>query len=1205
MICKLRNPLTLALLHTVNDVLTAHANYMLNAIGNASFTIALSSPHAAFIVEELVADLSTDDGMQLGVFIIKSITDTISANSKILTVSGPTLDSELDYFNVGDNVISEGASANSSDITDLMAYAPSWSVVFEGPHLGTAVGTNLVGAGETVLEMLRQAQAQSGEYFALNRLTAERSIYWFRRSESNMQRFFLQPDMTADEQDFFAAPITKISKSTRSADIVTRIWANGAGLGSDEIMIDKISPALRAQLVAAWPDYTINFDTSFIINHKLETTHPEVTRPLKFGNIRPASDSEADLEAASLSLFNAAMYWLEERKAPTIQYTIDILPKRFTTLLPGSTFEIDYDDGITVIQKDLVLLESHISVTADGIAKASCVMSEEITSVLDDSMFIASKFSATDATLRHATAPSTGSTSTIPVQHHNLLGLADDDHPKYLPVDGSRPITGQVPMNPSATIDGMDPSAHMNAQNAHHNWPLGDADIPASIARDAEVTAAFDTVTALLDLHEDTENAHHNWPLTDIDIPTGITRDSELYDAISLHTQNPNAHHSKIHGITSSDHTVTGSKWQLLGLVDTDALGLLTPSTQPGSSERLLKTDATGQLHLTRFKADAITGHLIAEHSDSLNIGDPTKLWKEAWISELNAVLFVENTVSAIGGSFIIPHGQGTLVEDLLGTDTSIDFGKVMDVGDIILLRGNLKVEYMKIGTLVSGTHYHVSRDLDATGANDWPAGHVYIVLGSDGDGRIEMDAQTAGPRISVLKQGLAYNSASEQLRIGDLAGWGAYSDYGIGIGDPLGAHLVGKLGSLTLATSPTGKRIEFGATGIVGIDSNGITQFSADSSTGKLIAGAGSVTIDANGISIDDVSTASETLTFRKGSTVIGVINGTYDGSATNTMKISMRPASGYGNQTKIELVSDGDLPGNKVGLHLRGTSGSVFAGDRAWLDIGGSLWRFGIDSTSPYQKYFTAPSNARLNIQDVYATNVFGTAGAISGLVVGQENSIYAVDEQIRLYRGTTWMGQISTSDTTWTRWNQDVAKNIYTPRAMAIGTSLIVGTSTIQSAGVIAATSDGRFGGGISSGSYTSNPGTGNLLYTGAIRKVYSGTTYTCASPPILVGPDWWYNAFYNQTRTSANNGLLTLPNVPAGVKYVYVKLDANPSVAGSWVGCGPHVNIMEHLIEYSGRSGHAGGMCRTNGTNQLYMYYNGTSWNVSLWITGYGF
>lgn len=860
MICKLRNPITLAILYTFTDVLTTNTNLMLNRVGDISFTLPATSPNVALLAENLVADMSADNGMQLGVFIITNIMKTSAAQSKVVTVSGPTLDKELEHEDVGDNTISTGASSNSTDITDIMTYHPEWTVEFEGTHLGTEKGTNLVGAGESVLEMLRQAQAQSGEFFTLSRLTALREIYWFRNSEQNSQTFLLQPDMVNTEADPFTTPITKLSISTRSADVVTDINVYGAGLGEDQVTTTAFPASLRTAYRALWPDYTISYDTGHILNHTLELTHPHVYRRIKFGSVRPASDSTADQEAAAISLFNAAMAWMEDHKQSTIQYVVDILPKRFTTLLPGSTFYVDYDDGVTTFAKNLVLLESHTTVGADGIARTSCVMAERITAVMDDSTFVASKFSATDETLRHATAPSTGSPTSTPYQHHSLLGLEDDDHSIYLPANGSRPITGNVEANPGVTIDGVDISAHASDADAHHAWPLADSDIPATIARDSEVVA-----------HTNTPNAHHNWPLLDGDIPATIARDSEVTTSIATHSDDENAHHSQIHNIVGSDHTATGDEWDIVGLTNTNTLGLITPSDQPGSSEAILKTNSSGELHLERFQANAITSHLIPETTDTFDLGSSLLLWRKAWISEIQGTLFVENTISAIGGWFVIPHGQGTIPASIGPSDSSIDFGQAMTPNDFVILRNETQVEYLQITSLSSGTTYNVTRDMDGSGANSWVAGQVFLVLGYSGDGSIWFDAQTSGPRMSVFSQGSSYNAQTEQVRIGDLSsswGYSATPTFGIALGE-----YAADKGNLTWDET-NGLRLRTYTTNVITLDNSGnaeISGFLELGSNGGIFQGTGTPTTPTTGLKIWNDSGIGRMATYESGTLQVG----------------------------------------------------------------------------------------------------------------------------------------------------------------------------------------------------------------------------------------------------------------------------------------------------------------------------------------------
>lgn len=185
------------------------------------------------------------------------------------------------------------------------------------------------------------------------------------------------------------------------------------------------------------------------------------------------------------------------------------------------------------------------------------------------------------------------------------------------------------------------------------------------------------------------------------------------------------------------------------------------------------------------------TRDIVPELPDTYDLGSIARMWRKAWISELDAVVFAEHAAALVGGWLIVPHDQGALAADVTTEDSTIDFGKAMTPGDIVCLRSSAPaVEYMQVGSLVSGTRYNVTRDLDGSGANAWPAGTVYLVLGQSGDGRIELNAQDT-PRIQVLTQGATYNAQSEVVRIGSLNGAFGISDErcGFAVGDYAGGN--------------------------------------------------------------------------------------------------------------------------------------------------------------------------------------------------------------------------------------------------------------------------------------------------------------------------------------------------------------------------------------------------------------------------------
>lgn len=211
------------------------------------------------------------------------------------------------------------------------------------------------------------------------------------------------------------------------------------------------------------------------------------------------------------------------------------------------------------------------------------------------------------------------------------------------------------------------------------------------------------------------------------------------------------------------------------------------------------------------------TQHLLPVSPDTYDIGSSLLMYRKGFVSEMDAFIHALNTVSIHQGYDLVVKDSGVLTFPIAAADTTYDFGKAMTPNDFILFRGLGAVEYMQIGAVVTGTEYNITRNLDGSGANDWPSGAVYAVLGYNGTGRIEFSAATT-PRLSIIRQGTSYNAQTEVLRLGDLNGvFGIASElYGLGVGDYAGGNY--------LEYDPTNGFTMRAGGANVGIDSNGIT---------------------------------------------------------------------------------------------------------------------------------------------------------------------------------------------------------------------------------------------------------------------------------------------------------------------------------------------------------------------------------------------
>ena len=336
----------------------------------------------------------------------------------------------------------------------------------------------------------------------------------------------------------------------------------------------------------------------------------------------------------------------------------------------------------------------------------------------------------------------------------------------------------------------------------------------------------------------------------------------------------------------------------------------ITAVDDAAAAAALLKCSAAGGLSLIEFATDYVASDLIPKTTDTYDIGSSTKLWRKGYLSELETVLFALNTVTISGARQVWGHNAGTLGAAVAADATSADFGQAMTVGDFVEIRGLGAVEYFRVGANVSGTVYKIgadgsgARNLDGSGANAWPAGTPYLVLGASGDGRVEINAD--GPKLQMLAQGATYAANTEYVRLGNMRsafGIGANDYWGFGVGDYAG-----------------GNYLKY--------DSNGGF---------VLKAAAGTVIIDASGVSIPVVNesyTAASALKFLSSGTLHSALYPLGDGSFNLVANEGANAATSIANV--IARTTNGNYL-SYVRANGTGSSGQAYVQLFA-RDVGGS---------------------------------------------------------------------------------------------------------------------------------------------------------------------------------------------------------------------------------------------------------------------------
>lgn len=281
-------------------------------------------------------------------------------------------------------------------------------------------------------------------------------------------------------------------------------------------------------------------------------------------------------------------------------------------------------------------------------------------------------------------------------------------------------------------------------------------------------------------------SAHHTGEISDSQHGVRTVANAHAHGHLSGVTADQ--HHAQVHALSGGDHTGTLGASQLptTAIVEADA-GTATPQTVDASGATAgsgRKYARENHKHILNFAMTAIwtgihtfqnlikTRHIEPEAGELYDIGSVTKRYRTLRVAELAATLFSKEAVMVLGNKLTIAKDAGALAAAVSAVQTTVNFGQVMTPGDWVQIAaedtgGVAAVEWLLVGSLVSGTTYNVTRNVDGSGANAWAEGTPYLVIGQNGDYRIELAAGNP-PTIKIIKQGATWNTIYEQYVVDD-----------------------------------------------------------------------------------------------------------------------------------------------------------------------------------------------------------------------------------------------------------------------------------------------------------------------------------------------------------------------------------------------------------------------------------------------------
>ncbi len=355
-----------------------------------------------------------------------------------------------------------------NDIEQIMNYAPS---TWTNPGGGTPNGSYIVGAGETVYQALEQARQQGGGHFRIAYTGGiARQLQWRTTPDSSGIELTLPASAThADMTNTNKGVILSLEQdfSEGQKEPLTRIYARNANNETFTAAEGLVTPA---------GGVTVNWAAGLITNTTAEAGGAtRIERHIRYDNIRPEDETETATLQAAISLYKTAEAQLLAAQTLPKFFNIVCITHSAVGIKPYNTVLVNYNgNGVVLNNITLTVLEVRYQMGQDGVLYTHLTatdLADADTQPLADPDYLAKTIQKHDTALRHlssGSSSSSGGTGGTVQQHHDLLGLEDDDHPLYLREDGTRPLSGNLAVNSGITIDGVDISAHAANPAAHH-----------------------------------------------------------------------------------------------------------------------------------------------------------------------------------------------------------------------------------------------------------------------------------------------------------------------------------------------------------------------------------------------------------------------------------------------------------------------------------------------------------------------------------------------------------------------------------------------------------------------------------------------------------------------------------------------------------------------------------------------------------------
>lgn len=338
--------------HT-QDVSSVRITQRINQIGECEFTIPAVVAYQLGSGRGLSYVLYHESLGYLGRFTQADM--IIDADQKTATIKAHDQLVELGNYIIGFGKAYDGTFSVAEILTNdpggIMA-GLNWDTVYETNFDYADRPASMEFRGESILRGLDIFRQYYRGYF---RLEGDRTILFgdFHSQEvadtlTPAARLFGPALATADPGSDFAT-ITSFRRERKGSNIVNRVFALGAGIGETQVDLRySTRTPIRDEPGFAWPSYTIikqpfsaAEDAYLIQDNESIEQYGTVEGVLVFSEIRPITNSAADLENAGNALYDLAEAFIKQHREEQDIYSLSCINLP-TTVKPGDPVRVDY-----------------------------------------------------------------------------------------------------------------------------------------------------------------------------------------------------------------------------------------------------------------------------------------------------------------------------------------------------------------------------------------------------------------------------------------------------------------------------------------------------------------------------------------------------------------------------------------------------------------------------------------------------------------------------------------------------------------------------------------------------------------------------------------------------------------------------------------------------------------------------------------------